>query len=268
MKKPVKAKPRQVYLLSMEKRFRVIITDDEAGARQVLRTLLTDFFPELELLAECEDLPQCVKAIQKYKPDLVFMDIEMPGYSGLEVHQFLNPEDIRFELIFTTAYQGYAIEAFRLAAIDYLLKPIQFNQLQEAIQRFKDELDKSTALEQLELFKKNLSTPADKRICISTSEGKYYVPLDELIVLEADGSYTRIHTLNQGVIYAGRRLKFFEEMLKTDRHFLRPHRSFLVNIRYVQRLVKGDEPHVLLSDNQQIPVSGERLKELEMHLTK
>lgn len=251
----------------MGKRIQVIITDDEAGARQVLRTLLTDFFPELELVAECEDLPTCVKAIRKFKPDLVFMDIEMPSYSGLEVHQFLDPEDIHFELIFTTAYHEYAVEAFRLAAIDYLLKPIQFNQLAEAIERYKQEQHKQTALEQLQVFRQNLSEPSDRKLCISTSEGKHYVALADILALEADGSYTRIYTRNQGSIYAGRRLKVFEDMLKSDQRFLRIHRSSVVNASCIARLVKGDEAHVVLENQQRFPVSLDKLKELEQRMS-
>lgn len=246
--------------------FKVIITDDESGARKVLSSLISDFFPDLEIVALCEDLPACIRAIKTHKPDLVFLDIEMPGYSGLEIYQFLNPEEISFELIFCTAYQNYAIDAFRLAAIDYLLKPIQLSQLTESIERFRNEKDKHTALEQLQLFKSNLSGQEEKKICISTSEGKYYIPFNELIALEADGSYTHIHTQNNGKIYASRRLKIFEEMLGGDTRFLRTHRSNLINKSFIEKLTKEDDPKVHLKTGHVFPIASDKMKDIELAL--
>ncbi len=248
------------------KKVKAIITDDELGARQVLFTLITEYFPDIEIVTLCEDLPQCIKAIKMYKPDLVFMDIEMPGYSGLEVYQFLNPDEITFELIFTTAYNEYAVEAFRLAAIDYLLKPIQFNQLKEAIDRFRTELHKQTAIEQLQVFKSNISGITEKRMCVSTSEGKYFIPFNEIIALEADGSYTYIHSINQGKIYASRRIKLYEEMLQNDKRFIRAHRSCVINIRWVDKLVKGEEVHVQMKNDKKFPISSDKLKAVELAL--
>lgn len=248
------------------KKIRAIITDDELGARQVLQTLLGEFFADVEVVEICEDLPQCIKAIKKHAPDLVFLDIEMPGYSGLEIYQFLNPDEMTFGLIFTTAYNEYATDAFRLAAIDYLLKPIQFNQLQEAVARYRTEVHKQTAVEQLQVFKSNLAGKEEKKICISTSSGKYYVPFNEIVALEADGSYTSIYTLGQGRIYASRRLKVFEDMLSGDRNFIRIHRSSVINRRFVEQLQKGDEPCVLLKGGFRFPVSLERMKEVQEQL--
>jgi two-component system LytT family response regulator len=247
-------------------RAKAIITDDELGARQVLNALLSEYFPEIEIVALCEDLPQSIKAIKKHKPDLVFMDIEMPGYSGLEVYQFLNSEEITFELIFTTAYNEYATEAFRLAAIDYLLKPIQFNQLKEAILRFKEEQSKQTTIEQLLAFKNNIAGKEEKRMCVSTSEGKYYIPFNEIIALEADGSYTLIHTQNTGKIYTSRRLKVYEELLSGDQRFVRPHRSNMVNTFFVEKLIKGDDAHLVLKNGLHLSISADKVKELEQAL--
>lgn len=242
---------------------KAIITDDEFGARQVLKTLLSEFFPEIEIVAICEDLPSCIRAVKKYKPDVLFLDIEMPEYSGLDIYTFLDEGEVTFELIFTTAYNEYATDAFRLAAIDYLLKPIQFHQLQEAVERLKAEVKKQTALEQLSVLKSNMAGQTEKRICISTSEGKYYVPFNELIALEADGSYTSIYTQNQGKIYASRRLKFFEDMLEGDERFIRIHRSNLINKMFVEKLIKGDENYVLLKNGQQLSVATEKLRQVQ-----
>lgn len=113
-----------------------IIIDDEPKARALLEAIIKDYCPQLQLMALCEDLPSGVKAIKKYQPSLVFLDIEMPGHSGLELLDFFNEEEVNFNVIFTTAYDEYAIRAFRFSAIDYLLKPIQHTQLVEAVDRF------------------------------------------------------------------------------------------------------------------------------------
>ena len=113
-----------------------IIIDDEPKARLVLQAVLEQYCPNVTVLEHCADLPSGVKAIKKNKPELVFLDIEMPGHSGLELLDFFAPEEVNFNVIFTTAYNEYALQAFRFSAIDYLLKPIQHNQLMEAVARF------------------------------------------------------------------------------------------------------------------------------------
>ena len=241
---------------------KALIVDDEFGAREVLRTLITDFFPSIEIVQICANLPECVKAIHAFKPDLIFLDIEMPGYSGLELYDFLNDEEFNFEVIFTTAYQEYAIDAFRLAAIDYLLKPIQFNQLKEAVDRFEAQHLNKTAMKQLKMIQNSLSSSLNQEICISTTEGKYYVSFNDLMYLEADGSYTNFYLTSGKRITASRRIKYFEESLSKDKRFLRVHRSYLLNKQHVERFKKGEDAHALLINNTKIPVSLDRLKEL------
>jgi two-component system LytT family response regulator len=241
---------------------KALIVDDEFGAREVLKTLITDFFPSIEIVQECSNLPECVKAIHTYHPDLIFLDIEMPGYSGLELYEFLNEDAFHFEVIFTTAYQEYALDAFRLAAIDYLLKPIQFHQLKEAVDRFEAQHINKTAMQQLQLIQKHLSDPQHQEICVSTTEGKYYIPFGDLLYLEADGSYTNFYLVTGKRITASRRIKHFEELLTKDSRFLRVHRSYLVNKQHVERFKKGEDAHALLINQHKIPVSTDRLKEL------
>lgn len=243
-------------------KIKAIITDDESGAREVLKTLLKDFFPEIDLVSACENLPEAIKAIKKYQPDVVFMDIEMPGYSGLELYDFLNEDERSFQLIFTTAYNEYAIQAFRLAAIDYLLKPIQFQHLKEAIDRIKTEVQLKTSFEQLQVFKHNLTQSQEKKICISTTEGKHYVPFSDIMFMEADGSYTTIHIQRKKEIFASRRLKYFEDMLEGDSRFFRMHRSIVVNTNFVAQ-IKRAENLVILNDNTKLEIAGDKIKELE-----
>jgi two-component system, LytTR family, response regulator len=149
-----------------------IIIDDEPKARVLLESLVKQYCNDLEIVALCEDLPSGVKAIKKHKPSLVFLDIEMPGHSGLELLDFFNEEEIDFNIIFTTAYNEYAVQAFRFSAIDFLLKPLQHIQLVEAVERFlkKQSSQKSAHLKNL---KENLNTTTDwneKRIAIPSAQ--------------------------------------------------------------------------------------------------
>lgn len=243
---------------------KAIIVDDELGARKVLRTLITDFFPQLEITNECSNLPECINAIHSSNPDLIFLDIEMPGYSGLDLYEFLNDNDPNFEVIFTTAYQEYALAAFRLAAVDYLLKPIQFDQLKEAIERFQMHHENKTAKRQLQIIQKHLNDPSHQEICISTTEGKYYITFNEILYLEADGSYTLFFLMNGKKITCSRRLKHYEEILMKDPRFLRVHRSYLVNREHILRIKKGDDAHILLVNEVKIPLSLDRLRDLNL----
>jgi len=118
---------------------KAIIIDDEKRARVSLSLLLQEYCPEVELVAECENLPEGVKAIRKFNPDLVLLDIEMPGHSGLELVDFFDEKEINFSIIFTTAYNEYAIQAFKLSALDYLLKPIDSDDLSNALNNFRKE---------------------------------------------------------------------------------------------------------------------------------
>jgi two-component system LytT family response regulator len=117
---------------------KAIIVDDENKARQLLRAMLSDLCPNVEVVADCDDLPNGVKAIKRHSPDLVFLDIEMPGHSGLELLDFFNDDEVNFNIIFTTAYDHYAIQAFKLSAVDYLLKPLSPKDLVEAVERATD----------------------------------------------------------------------------------------------------------------------------------
>ncbi|HRG00219.1 MAG: LytTR family DNA-binding domain-containing protein [Bacteroidia bacterium] len=243
-------------------KIKTIITDDESGAREVLKTLIEEFFNELEIVAICENLPEAIKAIKKHQPHVVFMDIEMPGYSGLELYDFLNEDERTFQLIFATAFNEFAVHAFRLAAIDYLLKPIQFQHLKDAVDRIKSDIQLKTSLEQLSVLKNNLNETHDKKMCISTTEGKYYIPFNDIMFMEADGSYTTIFINQKKEIHASRRLKYYEEMLEGDNRFVRIHRSTVVNVTYIEKIKKGNESKVVLKNGIELDSIPEKLKNI------
>ena len=148
---------------------KVIIVDDEERARVSLRYLISEFLPNVEIVAECDGIPNAVKSIHKFHPDLVFLDIEMPGHSGLEILDFFDEKDLNFGIIFTTAYQEYAIKAFKLSAVDYLLKPINPSELVAAVERYSKINTQKINLLNTNLGRNTIS--CDKKIGIPMNNG-------------------------------------------------------------------------------------------------
>lgn len=235
-----------------------IIVDDELAARHLLSQMLQEQFAQVEVLSECKDLLEGVVAIKQLKPDVVFLDIEMPHHSGLEIMNFFEDNALDFEIVFVTAYSEYALKAFELAAIDYILKPIDTEQLERAIQRLQDNKQLKTTAEQVHILKNSLQNAVPSRICISTSEGKYFFNPDDLIHFEADGAYTQVFGKSKK-LYVSKNIKHFEEMLAAHPDFMRVHRSYLVNLRSVVRYQNTNA--VQLSNGTVIQVSNDKLQE-------
>jgi two-component system LytT family response regulator len=236
---------------------KAIIVDDELAARHLLQQMLQEQFAEVQVLAQCKDLPEGIKAIRKYEPDVVFLDIEMPNHSGLEILDYFNEDEINFEIVFVTAYSEYAVKAFQLAAIDYILKPIDDEQLERAITRLKNTKKLKVTAEQMQTFKANLNTNTPTKICIPTSEGKYFFEPKDLIYFRADGAYTEVFAEKQK-LYVGKNIKYFEELLQNHPDFMRIHRSFLVNLRKVSKYINANA--VSLSNGAEVQVSPEKVQ--------
>jgi two-component system, LytTR family, response regulator len=242
-----------------------IIIDDEAKARKLLHAIIEQYCSNLQIEAECEDLPGGVKAIKKYKPSLVFLDIEMPGYSGLELLNFFEPEEVDFEIVFTTAYNEYALQAFRFSAIDYLLKPIQHTQLIEAVERFTKRQRITAPSQQLELLTENLSINknwADKKIVIPSGQSLHFFQPNEIIMIKAEAAYSEIYLLNGKKLLASRNLKHFEDMLHTIPIFFRSHKSYIVNLNHVITYNKSDGGSLQMVNGHTAGISSERNEEL------
>lgn len=243
----------------MEK-IKAIIVDDENHARILLRGMLNTFCPEVEVVGESGDLPNGVKAIRKLKPDLIFLDIEMPGHSGLELLEFFDEEEINFSVVFTTAYHQYAVKAFKLSALDYLLKPISPQDLEEAVKRFNRE--RRGQRQQYEHLKEMLQPTAPRSIAVPIGTGFKFLPVDSIMYIKADSSYTEIAMMDGERIVASRTLKNFEDVLCEDERFMRTHKSYIVNIAFVRELVKTDGGFLVMEDKEQISVTPEKMKEL------
>ncbi len=240
-----------------------IIIDDEPKARSLLRSIIEQYCPQLSIAALCEDLPSGVKAIKKHKPQLVFLDIEMPGYSGLELMDFFNDNEVDFSIIFTTAYNEYALQAFRFSAIDYLLKPIQHTQLIEAVERYtKQKFNKQP--EQLRTLQENLKADTDwqeKRIVVPSGQSLHFIKPAEIIMIKGEAAYSEIHLTDGTKMLASKNLKHYEEVLSSVPVFFRCHKSYIINIRAVQQYVKSDGGYLKLNNNLTASLSPDKADE-------
>lgn len=240
-----------------------IIIDDEPNARKLLQAVVQQYCPQLEIVALCEDLPTGLKAIKKLTPTLIFLDIEMPGHSGLELLDFFNDDEINFSIIFTTAYNEYALQAFKFSAIDYLLKPIQHTQLITAVDRFLKKQEQQE-VQQLKNLKENLNTNvnwADKRIAVPSGQSIHFFKPAEIILIKGEAAYSEIHLSNGSKLLASRNLRHFEEMLQDIPVFFRCHKSYIVNRTAIVQYVKSDGGYLTLTNGMQASLSTDKVAE-------
>lgn len=216
---------------------RAIIVDDEPNARRALRGVLEENFGHVEVLAECKDVPEAVKMIHKLKPDLVFLDIEMPGYNGFELLDFFDQQSMNFKIIFVTAYSDYSLRAFEISAVDYILKPVRPEHIERALKKI--QIDNPSDNIQYKVLKENFSNHLDKKIVLQTAETIFVVKMDDIIYMQAEGSYTRFYTTTHGVLTITKKLIDFE-YLENAGPFFRTHRSYIVNLNYIKKVDKKD----------------------------
>ncbi|MEM8523790.1 MAG: LytTR family DNA-binding domain-containing protein [Bacteroidota bacterium] len=239
---------------------KAIIIDDEERARRSLSLMLKTCCPDVQLLGTYKSVPEGVLAINKENPNLVFLDIEMPEYNGFELLGFF--KEVNFEIIFVTAYNQYALKAFEVSAIDYLLKPIDSELLQKAVEKAKKRTGSTSMQERLKQLKYNTEGENFKRIALPVAEGLLFVDVEDVVRLEAEGAYTHLYLQNGEHIFLSKRLKYFEDLLENWNSFYRSHRSHLVNINYVKKFNRN-ENLLLLDSGTNIPIARERKVEFE-----
>jgi two-component system LytT family response regulator len=235
---------------------KAILIDDEEHCRETLAIQLEKYCPEVKLLAECSSATQGLQAINDYQPEVVFLDVEMPLINGFEMLGKL-PE-IAFEVIFTTGYDAYAIKAIRFSALDYLLKPIDKDELIKAVGKI-SRVRHNPLSQQLDILMQKLDHKPVvlQRIALPTLEGYELVPLVNIIQCESDSNYTYVYLKNGKKIIVSRSLKEIEELLE-GHSFLRIHYSHLVNLNEIIRYVRGEGGYVVMSDNTTVNVSRSR----------
>jgi two-component system LytT family response regulator len=234
---------------------KTLIIDDEHNARELLQKMLSRYFPGKFLVCQlCESVDEAIQAIEQFQPELIFLDIQMPGKNGFDLLKEL--KSIDFEVIFTTAHSEYAIEAIKRSALDYLLKPINYIDLLEAVNRFEQKKNKQLEQNQLAVLLENMDggETAHKKIAIATESGFEFLKFNSIIYLEAQSNYTKFHLLNNQNLVTSKTLKHFDELLPTEL-FFRTHKSFLVNLNFIKRFTKIDELVIELATGQKLPVS-------------
>lgn len=241
-------------------RIKAIVIDDEERARNALSSLLSGYCPEVDVLTVCSNVPDGVIAINKYKPDVVFLDVEMPDYNGFELLGFFR--EIDFDIIFVTAYSEYAIKAFEISAVDYILKPIDIDQLKNSVGKLKQKKLHSQMQEQIELLKESYRTDDIRKIALSMSNGLTFVEIADIVFLEADGAYTTFYLKNAQKIVVSKKLKFYEDILSNRPFFFRTHRTYLVNVNYIRQYSRSENA-ILLDGNFNIVISRDRKQEFE-----
>ncbi|GAB5476061.1 MAG: LytTR family DNA-binding domain-containing protein [Maribacter sp.] len=241
---------------------KILIVDDELRARKLLRRMLNTLFKEEKdmFLSEAKDLPKAVELIKEEQPDIVLLDIEMPEHSGLEILNFFKNTPINFQLIFTTAYNDYAMEAFRLNATDYLLKPIDIAELEKAIRKAKtmsmDRLEQK--LEDLRQIFLELKTT---KIVLDVPNGFMFISPDDVIALIADGMYTTVYLKDKSKTVIAKPIRHFIERLEKHKYFYRPHRSYYINLKYIKEFSKKDGATIILENGMSIPVARDKKDE-------
>lgn len=240
---------------------KVLIIDDERKARNVLRILLKENCTEITTILEAEDLLTGVELIKKEQPKLVFLDVEMPEHSGLEIINFIDKDNYNFEIIFVTAYSDYAINAFQLSAIDYLLKPVRPSQIKEAVNKVINNIGQNELSERLEELKKSFNSQQLKKIAIPFSEGIKFIRFEDIIFFEADGMYTKITTTTVSDLLVSKPLKHFAELLKSQNTFYKPHRSYLINLSFIKEYIKKDGGYIMMENNHIVSISKDKKEE-------
>lgn len=231
---------------------KTLIIDDENRARNFLLAAINAYCPELEVIGQATNVSEAVALIKELTPDLIFLDIEMPEFNGFELFQFI--DDINFDVIFVTAYSHYAVKAFEVSALDYLLKPVEIQSLQNAIKKVQEKRTFSTIQKQLEIMQDAFNSEEIKKISLPMADGLLFVEVKDIVLLEAEGAYSYVCLQNGARILVSKNLKFFEDLLSNRPHFFRPHRSHIVNLNYLKKYIRG-ENKLLLDNSTLIAIS-------------
>lgn len=241
-------------------RYKALIVEDEVRSRDFLRNLVVEFCPQVSVEGTAANVEEAVALINSVSPDIVFMDIEMQTGTGFDVLQQVKQRN--FHVIFTTAYDHYAIKAIKFSAVDYLLKPINLEELQAAVAKAVENIQEKEEGNKIDLLIKNLKRPAgeDFSISLSTSDGIEFVQLSKITRLEANGPYTTFFMKDGRKIMVSKNLKEYE-MLLTDHGYFRVHNSHIINLKEVRKMMKTDGGYAVMNDDSMIAISPKKKDE-------
>lgn len=215
---------------------KAILVDDEQRARNVLSSLIKRCGLKIDIIAESNCLEKAVEEIKKLQPDVVFLDVQMPNYAGYEIANFF--EEMNFDIIFVTAFDEYAIKAFELSAIDYLVKPIDRRRLIEAVEKLYSKIKKQKQIEDYQILLKSIKEKEHKQIILPELGNRRIIALHTIIAIEADGSYSKIYTTENKTVTTSKNLKYFENLLPESTSFFRSHRTWMINLKHIEEINK------------------------------
>ena len=245
---------------------RALIIDDEIRSRESLEIIVKENCKNVEVVALAESVESGVAAIKQHKPDLLFLDIELQDGTGFDLLEKSSYGD--FHVIFTTAFENYALKALKLSAVDYLLKPINSEELVQAVNKAEELSDSDSTNKNFELLLQNLQNSTGKhKIALPTSEGLTFINVSEIIRCQADGSYTHFFFKDRKKILVSKKIKEYEELL-SPYNFVRVHHSHLVNLDEVAKYVRGDGGYVVMSDGETVYVSKRKKEDFMSALNK
>ncbi|WP_291115211.1 LytR/AlgR family response regulator transcription factor [Flavobacterium sp. UBA6135] len=245
-----------------------ILIDDDANLRAGMRKLLLRYAPEIQIIGEADSVLSGVEAMSQLQPQVLFLDIQLTDGTGFDLLEQLASKNgkITSQVVFITAHEQYAIKAFRFSALDFLLKPVDPDELQKVIEKIKHVLSQSDNYAHIDLLLENIRKKVDnfKRIALSTSDGIHLFEISDIIRCESEDNYTKFYIKNNKPILISKTLKEYEELLM-EHGFERIHQSHLINLAYLKSYIKKDGGYVVMTDNSNIPISQrkkERLQEL------
>jgi two-component system LytT family response regulator len=241
--------------------FRAVIIDDIEAARRTLADDIYEHCPDVAIVGEAGGVRSGIQLIERIKPDVVFLDIELEDGSGFDLLEVIGAPD--FKVIFTTASDAFGIKAIKFSAIDYLLKPIDTDELSAAVEKVRRQQQGSSTRENVEILLESLKDLRNRsrRIALNTADKIHIVDLDEIIQCESQRNYTLFHLTRRRQILVTRTLKEFSEMLE-EHGFFRIHHSHLINTRFIKEYVKGDGGYIVMTDNSEIPVATRKKEAL------
>lgn len=234
------------------KKIKAILIDDEEAAREVLSNLLIRFCPEVEIIADAHNLTVGVKKIKDLNPDVVFLDIQMPNYAGYEIVNFF--DIINFNIVFVTAYDQFAIKAFDISALDYILKPINVDRLKLAINKLDKRQREKVTQEQYKLLNETISQQKPSRLTITDKGFNSFIQIEDIIAIEGESAYSKIHLLDGSEHLLSRNLKKTTELLDGWTCFFRSHKSWLINLNYIEKYSKSSA-EIIMKNNLKTKLS-------------
>ena len=240
---------------------KVVIIEDEKHSRETLKSMLEEFCQDVKVIATASSVKEAVKVLSIYSPDVVFLDIELQPGLGFDIlEQIKEPS---FEIIFTTAFEKYAIKAIKFSSLDYLLKPIDLDELQDAVEKARHQMDTNVYRQQIDTLMQSLSRGTNKqeKICLATTAGMEFIAIEDIILCKADGSYTCFVLKNKKTLLVSKHLKEYENLL-ADQQFMRVHNSFLINLNEVKKYIKSDGGYIIMSNNMHVSISPRKKDDL------